>query len=455
MRNPFRLGFWLLAAGLVLAGTACGRSEEIPTYDVQATITSLTQANSITSVDSAQTPEILPGQINVREVSGFSDDYHYWYIYGLVSNDTDRAVNNIEIEIQLLDSDGGVLYTGTTYTGNTSLAAGETSPFTFYTYDELRGVESIAAKIVTNGYTELNRASLDFFGITLWYDDIFNDVYLSGNVTNNNANPVEISGLAASLNDPAGAIVSANTAYPFLYHLEPGDSSPFTIMFDAPSGEGATLTNYSLYLDAEFAAPITGYELVTSQEHFGYLDAYGDFHLIGTITNNSSANLNVRLLAGIYDDAGNCIDSSSFFLPVAIAPGVTIPYDFDLWGALDSTRDAYRTATQFEIYIDWYSIYEAHVVPVHISTTEDINTFDGYSATFTGNVFNDAGRDLNSATVIISLYNRTTGELIATDYSYVSGPIANNGTVPYTANLYPESEFDPTNVEFNITAFGQ
>ena len=166
-----------------------------------------------------------------------------------------------------------------------------------------------------------------------------------------------------------GRLASANAAFPFLNYLEPGISAPFRVIFDVPADEAATWTNYNLYLDAQIHHPGGLLNLVTSQEHTGYLDAYEKFHLVGTISNNSEAYLNVRLVAGIFNDAGDCIDVGIAVPAGGSKPRRVLPYDFDLWGALDSSRDAYRSATQYEIYIDWYATSEAYLKPVQITTT--------------------------------------------------------------------------------------
>ena len=457
MQYSSRIGKLLLLVLLASLVQACARTSSTP--DLRGTTivteTPLPVLATPDQADSYQLPGIMEGQINVREVNGFSDEFNTWYIYGLISNDTAQWVSDIVIEIQLLDASGNVLYSDTTNPAIINLAAGESSPFILYTYEPLSGVETIGAQILSNGTTSIERANLEFSGVTLWYDAIFNDVYIAGNVTNTASDPVQVNGIAASLHGSDGALESANTAYPFLYYLNPGVSAPFRVMFDVPPEQGASYTDYKLYLDAQLTSPTRTLNLVTSAEHYWYLDAYEKFHLVGTLTNNTESYLNVRLLAGIFDDAGNCIDVASLYLPVAVSPGTTLPYDFDLWGALDSSQEANQTATQYEIFIDWYSTSEAYLKPVPITTQDNTNSFDGYSASFSGNVLNTAGRSLDSATVIVSLYDRSTGELIATDYTYVSGPIEDGGLLPYTAYLYPQAEFEPANIEFTVYAFGQ
>ena len=305
--------------------------------------------DSTEQADAYQLPAPRDGQINIREVNGFSDEFNTWYIYGLISNDTVTMVTDIVLNIQLLDSTGGVLYSDTTNPALRTLIPGESSPFILYSYEALAEVHTIAAFVAGNSSSEVARASLDFSGVQVWQDATFNDVYLSGNVTNNTPDPVLINGLAATLLREDGSLASANAAFPFLNYLAPGISAPFRVMFDVPAGEKGSYTNYNLYADAIFTTQAEVVNLITSQGHTGYLDAYEKFHLVGTISNNTETFWNARLVAGIFNDAGDCIDAASLYLPVAVSPGKSLPYDFDLWGALDSTREAYRSATQYEI----------------------------------------------------------------------------------------------------------
>ena len=455
MKHIFRPGRLLSMAMLAILLYACNKAPAPASVQMIATNTSQTALSTPEQADDYQLPAPRDGQINIREVNGFSDEFNTWYIYGLISNDTATMVTDVVINVQLLDATGNILYSDTTHPALRTLIPGEASPFILYSYEALTGVHTIAAFIVGNGSSEVDRATLEFSGVTVWQDTTFNDVYLSGNMTNNSPDPVQVNGLAATLLSNEGRLASANAAFPFLNYLAPGISAPFRVMFDVPDEEADNYSNYNLYADAVFTTQAEVLNLITSQEHTGYLDAYEKFHLVGTISNNSEIFWNVRLVAGIFNDAGDCIDVASLYLPVAVSPGGVLPYDFDLWGPLDSTREAYRSATQYEIYIDWYATSEAYIAPVEITTEGDTTSYDGYSATFSGNVVNTAGRRLDSATVIVSLFDQATGELIATDYTHVSGPIEDGGAVPYAVYLYPQADFDATSVLFTIEAFGQ
>jgi hypothetical protein len=145
-----------------------------------------------------------------------------------------------------------------TYTINTLLyylATGETSPFSDFTADPYPDGKTMQATAVSFSQSaSINRASLEFRGITLWVDE-FNDMYLAGEVFNGSVDPVEINAIAGSLADETNTFVTASSAYPFLGYLEPNGSGPFVMMFDAPIGEAGSLTNYTLYSDALFTNP--------------------------------------------------------------------------------------------------------------------------------------------------------------------------------------------------------
>ncbi len=467
-RTP-RIGIFAFTFAIILSILACGGSAQVtqpppppsptspppPTNTSPAPLATNTQAPQLTQTDTGPGPNSVAGQINVLEVTGFKDDSDYWYFYGLIRNDTDRTVSDVEVEVKLLDANAAILYTYTTYSSLYYLGPGESSPFKDFTTEPFPTGATVQATVVGNGTSDpLNRANLEYRGVTLWADE-YNDVYLAGEVINNSADPVQVNGIAGTLVDASGKVVTASTAYPYLNHIEPGKSGPFVMMFDAPTGQAASLTSYNLYTDAVITDPVTTYDLTLSDEHYKYLDSFGDMHLIGSVTNNSSVELSVYLVAGIYDANGNVIDANSVYMPVPLAPGETLPYDFDIWGSVDYVSEAYAAASQYQIFFDWYSIYETFSPAYNISTSDDTNTFDGSTATFSGNVLNNSGRDLDSATVIVALYDKGTGKLIATNYTYVSGPIANNATGSYEVYLYTESNIDSNNVQYVITAKGQ
>jgi len=397
----------------------------------------------------------LTGQVNIVEINGFMDEADYWYFYGLVRNDTNRTIYDIQIEIRLMDSIGIEIYTYTTFTILNYLAPGETTPFSDFTTEPFPNGKTMQATVVGYNSTEaINRAKLEYRGITLWTDDK-NDIYLAGEVFNGNADPIEINSIAGSLTDGSGKLVTASYAYPFLGYVVPNGSSPFVMVFDAPIGQADSLTNYTLFSDASTTNSASTSDISLSEKYNKYQDTNGDTHLVGSATNNTSQPISIYLVAGAYDKNGNCIDANSIFLPVPINPGQSIPYDFNMWSVLDAVPAAYDVATQFSIKIDWLSSHEAFSQSATLNTKDDTNSFNGSVGTFNGIVVNNIGYDLTTVVVIVALYEKSSGDLIATHYSYVTETMTNNSSGSYEVYLYSPYNIDPANVKIVIIALGQ
>jgi hypothetical protein len=427
---------------------------------VTQTIVPIPTETSIGATQTSASTEIplAIGQVTILEINGFKDEADYWYFYGLARNDTDRTISDLQIDVKLLDSAGAEIYTYKTNSILYYLAPGENSPFSDFTTEPFPDGTTMQATIAGyNSTDDINRANLEFRDITLWADE-FNDIYLAGEVFNGNPEPIEINAIAGTLIDETGKLVTASSAYPLLDYIEPDSTGPFVMMFDAPIGKAGELTNYSITADALITVPTSTYDISISDKQFQYQDIHGDFHLVGSSTNNMSEPMNIYLVAGAYDENGNCIDASSLYVPyfpVALNPGDTLPYDFTMWGAIDSVPEAIGSANTVKVFINWKTTYEASSQAFELTTKDDVHTFDGGIGVFTGTVMNNSGKDLTSTIVNVAIYDKSTGDLLATNYSFVTDTLANNGTGAYEVYLYPPEDIDIENINLVITALGQ
>ena len=85
----------------------------------------------------------------------------------------------------------------TTQVTQTSQPPSPTSPLPFsdFTTEPFPDGETMQATAVAQNSTEaINRANLEYRGITMWVDD-YNDIYLAGEVFNGNSDPVEINAM--------------------------------------------------------------------------------------------------------------------------------------------------------------------------------------------------------------------------------------------------------------------
>lgn len=393
-------------------------------------------------------------QLNITETNSFKDESDYWYFHGLVQNDMDQTVYDVQVEVSLLDVAGTEVYSYTTYTILSYLEPGEITPFSDFSTEAFPDGKTMQAEVVGFETSQgIKRTALEYSRVTTWADE-YNDVYLAGVVFNKTNEPVQINDIAGTLWDGSGKLVSSSSAYPFLSYVEPNGSSPFVMMFDTPLGEAPSLTNYKLYIDAVSTDPISTYDITLSETHNKYQDSNGDMHLVGSVTNNTTEPLNIYLVAGMYDKDGNCIDANVVYMPMPVNPGETFPYDFSVWGAVDYVPTAYEEAVNYQVFVDWLSTFEAD--PTYIlSTKDDANTYDGLAAHFTGNVVNSSGQDLTTALVSVSFYDKKTGELIATNLNFVPDVLTKDATAAYEVYVYPPYDNDPAETEIVITALGQ
>jgi serine/threonine protein kinase len=478
-KHPSWLTIGLIAGGLVLCcvvgvgGTAgmglvnwasiFGGSQ--PTPIAQLPTATMTQPPPVTVVPPITEPTLIPtspptttpapssGAITIWEVNQFNDDVNNWYVYGLLRNDTTAGINNVMVQVQLFDSSGIVLFTGNAYVGIYNLLPGETAPFAMYSSQAVSGVNSTLATVTSYETTTINRAQVDFQGITLLADN-YNDIYLSGEVVNNTSSPISVKSIAAGIFNESNTLVTANQAYPWVSYLAPGDTVPFTVLMDAPIGQaGSMLSNYTLYSDAQYTDARIPYDLQISDQ-FDFQDSNNNFHLSGELTNNSNEYLTINLIAGIYDANGNVLDTSSFFNPVAIPPGGSIPYEFGVWGALNYATGTYERATQYLVFIDWDFVF-TNSPSYYLSIPTNENPYDGNGVNISGSLTNDSGYSLNNVTVYIGISDNTTRQVVAGAFvSPTDQTLANGETTTFDSYLFTPPGFDPANYSYTLYALG-
>jgi hypothetical protein len=398
---------------------------------------------------------VVGDELAIVATNSFLDYFDTFSVVGLVTNGTDRTVDNIEIEVELFDANGNSLYVDMTYADLFYLAPGETSPFTFRLFEDITGIDSYVATIVGQSSGEVERAFLDIENVSINIDDD-EEVYISGEIFNNTGQPAEINDLAVALFDANGALLSADTFSVSVRYLDPGESGPFRIGVDGPVGISTALGSHQFYIDAEVSSPIAGSGIEIS-EATNYQDAFGNVHLVGELTNTGSDALNIRLVAGIYDGQGMVLDAAYFDIPMsALVPGQTTPYDFHFWGPLDYVDGVEDLAERYTIQVDgyWTWMPDVEIFPLAVGAGEvDYGQFD---ATATGSVTNNSGGPIDTIVTVITLRDTTTNEVVATgtDFYFADDELADGGAIDYEAYLSPPDGLDPTTVTVTVEAFG-
>jgi hypothetical protein len=392
--------------------------------------------------------------VYVKTVNGYRDDLGYLHVVGLVTNNTDQPVNNLEVEVNIADSNGNTLLVEITTTSLYTLAPGETSPFSYWVSEDVSNADRYSASIVGQSTAEIDRATLKIEGVMLTIDDL-GDLHLTGKLVNNTVNPVQIESLAAATFDENGNLYTADSHLVIVRHLDPGEDCPFRVTMTGPTDMTSNIEEYEIYLDAINADPIEIFDFTTSDSHYYYFDAFDSFHLVGEVTNNNDEFFTISLVAGIYDAEGNVVDAATTDIPTfSIAPGETLPYDFQYWGPVDYKTGAIDLGSNYYVQWDPFWTWASSSQYVDLTTQNDINTVDESQVTFTGEILNDSGDEIDSATVIVSLYDSQNGILVATGYGAIYEPINPNASAAYEVWIDIPADFDFSTVEYTIAAKG-
>jgi hypothetical protein len=308
---------------------------------------------------------------------------------------------------------------------------------------------------VGNSAAQLEQALVEIRNVLVTIDDD-SDIHITGEIYNSNFDPIQIDDLAGAIFDTTGNLLAAASTTVLGRYLDPGEVTPFRITMTNPIEGIANVTRYELFVNAQAVAPEGFYDLVIAETHETYVDTSGFFHLVGEITNNSDESLDIELVAGLYDEAGTVLDAASTGLAVyALAPGETLPYDFLYWGPINYKDEVFDQtdsySVQWDPYWTWTSSTEYVAVPVNEISTE----FDDYYATYTGEILNNTETPLSGGVVIISLYNKNNGALVATNYEMFFDEIPVDGQADYDIYIDISSDWDLTNLEAQIIAKGE
>ncbi|MEJ2746331.1 MAG: FxLYD domain-containing protein [Anaerolineae bacterium] len=395
------------------------------------------------------------GELTIADLQGYEDMFGNLHIVGLLTNNSARAVDGVEVEIDVRDAAGNSLYTDLAWMSLYRIAPGETTPFRLGVYDDLTGVDSFAANIVGQSVANIERADIAVRGVVRTVDDDGN-IHVTGEVVNNGSEPAAINGVAAATFDGTGTIATADSAIVNIGYLEPGESGPFRIYMYGPAKGTEDIVDHAVYVDATVTSPETAWPLTFAEGSRVYVDRYDDVHLVGEVTNAGEEILDVRLLAAFYDADGNVLDADTFSMPLDMAPGDTLPFDIvGGWAPLEHTTGLLDRAVRYTVSWDPYWTWTSSEVTVDLTTANDAQEFDNDGVTFTGQMVNSSGAAIDKAIIVAVLRDAATGELFATGYDSSFDDIPADGVTDYRIRIDLESGYDEDSLEVFFIVKGE
>jgi hypothetical protein len=413
------------------------------------------------------------GDVGVAYVHGYKDTLDTWGVVGLVCNKTDKAVSNIEIEIDVLDKSGKSLLEKPESVNTTlySLDAGEESPFYDWLVQDLPDADKVTAIVTGQDTADITRATIETQGIQTMVDDDGN-IQITGELINKGKDPVEIHGLAAATFDKDNAMVTAGYGSVFIGYLAgcTDDTNcpagPFRVTMYGPKDGSDVIDTYQVYYDVQTSDKqdflISAKDDVSDVSE--YFSADDSFHMAADVTNSSDKNVGVRLLVTLYDKDGNVVDASYADTPIsAIQPGEKMPFEFSSWGPVVHKKGTYDVYDTWKIQVDpsWTWSTDTELVDLSQSVSDETQDVGDSDVTFKGTVTNDSGGELSSVIVVVGIYGKAgtsdAGKLLATSYGYAdfSGNLAKGKTADYTVYVSIPQDFAKDNYEYDTLIKGR
>ncbi|HQH36893.1 MAG TPA: FxLYD domain-containing protein, partial [Anaerolineaceae bacterium] len=189
-----------------------------------------------------------------------------------------------------------------------------------------------------------------------------------------------------------------------------------------------------------------------------YLDEWDSFHLVGTLTNETEDNVvySTSLITGLYDGNGVVLDARTSSVPMYILPGETVPFEISYFYILEEGDNMDRFET-FTVQIDPYWTYEVDYDLVDLAVTNEDATYDSSGMwTIKGEVTNNSGSDLTSATVVAGLFD-AEDTLVAMHWTYIwpdGEVIADGETYDFEIYIYVDPSLDPANLFYDFIVQG-
>src|SRR5579859_5242788 len=456
-----------------VAATAAN-TQATPTNAGEATATAATTAAATTAATegaAVATSVPLLGSLDVKSVTSYTDNEKSFHVAGLVVNGTGQPVNNIQLSLTLTDRGGhsvlpaaGGVASGPAISVTISpltdfLAPGESAPFR---YDQPLGGQDTSGwqpKVQVAGSAtpaDLSRARVI---VAHQQMAVSSDgtLYLTGELVNTGDQPAKIRGLAGALLSGPDTVIAAGASADHAGLLAPaddpagGDHTPFVISLPGPIKAEATP---AIYVDGVTARPadLQMAAAVHYQAANSFVDPDHGLHLVVTVTNSSTLTVTTQLVAGLYDQAGHVVAASAARLPLALAPGASLPAAFNSFSLANGNADLFSKVVSSTVQIDPAATITNSAAFVTLQASDVTTNTNGGGITIAGDLVNTTLSPVMTATVVVALLD-PAGKLVATDYTSIAaatsdGLLAPQAKLPWNIHTQLPAGLDPGSLTF-------
>jgi len=405
--------------------------------------------------DAITSPKAVKGKPDDVEIVGtnvYRDFFSNWRVYGLLTNIADYPVDDIEIEIEIMDTSGSSVHKESFVVSMGGLAPGDTTPFSLIVREELTSVDQVTANVESLYKAEFEPAEVEIIGT---YKNISEDgiVQVTGEINNPSDNAVILKQIATAIFSPEGDILFARGCDICVRYLAPGEKGPFKVLMFGYPNQIDTSGDFQIYVSAETMTPLETIEVSFSDYEHTFTDNYKLFHAIGEIQNNSEYIFDIHLLNTLYDANGNVIDVSSYnVLPASLSPGESAPYDIIFGGP--QMEAVNKGSVTWKSQLDYFSSRPVDDASFELGTSGDSHEFSGARGTFTGMVLNNTGEELQVVLVVVGLRDKS-GNLVGLGRELLWDGVPDGESIEYSVPIELDPSLNTSALEHFLIARGR
>ena len=431
-----------------------------------------TEAATSPATEAAATKAPLSGKLDLHGQSTYVDSGQDFWVVGLLTNGTDKPVNNVQLSLQLADGSGKTVLQDdsgnptSTVTFNPILSTidtGETTPFEYHLSTNGRDTSGWKAKVAIDSSenpTDLQRAQVVVANNLLTVNS-GGDVYLTGELVNQSDQPAQINSFAGALLDGSGNVAGAADFTHVSRLLAPAgdasgsDRSPFVIHIYGPVKQGATP---GFYIDAVAgsASDIATAADVHLKLDTSFVDANNSAHVLATVTNSGTNTMTVRVVAGLYDQSGKVLDGSAEDAPIYLPPGASSPVPLYYFSSIDGNANLINQVVSYTAQIDPFWTFPSTTEFVALEASNVTTTADGSALTIKGDVVNTSSKPLSVATVVLLIHD-ADGKLVTADWTTAapsSGAFAPKSKQSWSVTTELPTKVDPSTLKIDTVVQG-
>lgn len=410
------------------------------------------------------------GKLEITSVSSYIDSFDDYNVSGEIVNNSNQTLENITLSVSITDENGDTLLKDSDENPVDSveiepfisiLVPGASSSFNYYiSADEVKPADF---EVSIKSYDE--SSAPDMADITIQNVQLSttqsDDILITGELVNTSSEKVDVEDMSGALMDGSRKVLAANFTLTYPRYLYPAgdaegrDRGPFVVHFYGPVENMERWKVYARAIETEEFPTTADMEVQLTNS---YVDTYGTYHLLGTLTNHGDTQLSPAVIGGLYGPDQTVFDAASLNVPMYVNAGETVPFDLNSFQLTSSMSAEDASALEKVVKPDLYWTFTTDY-PVEALQAEKVNvTRDDSDWNVTGTVENSSDKNLSSISVLVEFLDENS-QVMATNSTTIYAPegseVINPGqTNEFSVWIYAPEDWDLSSNEYRVILQG-